>query len=323
MSGAADLFAGLGGLTCGAEQAGVAVKLAANHNPDAVEWHERNHPDVIHACQDLAEFDWTQLGAHGADGLLLAAPACQGFSECGQPAAAGTGGSHKPNRTSINTKQQRDRNTTWAVLAAADTARPQTIVVENVPRLQRWSTFPAWVACLESMGYHVSTQVLNARDFGLAQDRPRLIVVADQRRRVELVTRPNPMRALSQLGDVLLPDDHPDHRWRAVDSKSGRMQLRIRRSREKAGSRFVWNNVSESLGRPMEGVAPTLTTKAGSQLNLVDGDRMRTLHPRELARIQGFPDSYEIPANRRLASLLIGNATPVAMARSIVEQVAA
>jgi len=75
---AADLFAGLGGFTEGAEAAGVDVVWAANHWPQAVECHRRNHPRVEHLCQDLQQADWTTVPRHD---LLLASPACQGHSK--------------------------------------------------------------------------------------------------------------------------------------------------------------------------------------------------------------------------------------------------
>ena len=72
--------------------------------------------------------------------------------------------------------------------------------------------------------------------------------------------------------------------------------------------------------RPLDGLAPTLTTRCGSQMYLLDRDRCRILNPRELARIQGFPDTYRLPANRDLAGRLIGNAIDVHLARGIMEQ---
>ena len=75
---AIDLFAGLGGWSTGASLAGVDVLWAANHWPDAVEWHSANHPNTIHACQDLHQADWSQVPAHD---LLLASPCCQGHSK--------------------------------------------------------------------------------------------------------------------------------------------------------------------------------------------------------------------------------------------------
>jgi DNA (cytosine-5)-methyltransferase 1 len=73
-----DLFAGAGGFSTGASMAGCNVAWAANHWPDAVEWHSRNHPDAAHICQDLHQADWSQVPAHD---LMLASPCCQGHSK--------------------------------------------------------------------------------------------------------------------------------------------------------------------------------------------------------------------------------------------------
>ncbi|EUB74496.1 C-5 cytosine-specific DNA methylase [Pseudomonas sp. GM41(2012)] len=53
MTTAIDLFAGLGGWSTGARNAGVEVVWAANHWPEAVKWHSANHPRTQHVCQDL------------------------------------------------------------------------------------------------------------------------------------------------------------------------------------------------------------------------------------------------------------------------------
>lgn len=79
---AIDLFAGFGGFTLGATQAGARVVWAANHWPLAVETHARNHAGTEHVCQDLRQADWTALPRFD---LLLASPACQGHSQAAQP----------------------------------------------------------------------------------------------------------------------------------------------------------------------------------------------------------------------------------------------
>ena len=76
------MFAGFGGLTEGATQAGVEVVYAANHWPAAVRTHELNHPEAQHVQQDLNQADWTKLPDYDQ---LLAAPASQGPSTASHP----------------------------------------------------------------------------------------------------------------------------------------------------------------------------------------------------------------------------------------------
>jgi DNA (cytosine-5)-methyltransferase 1 len=317
---AADLFAGLGGFSEGARLSGRArVLFAANHWPQAIEWHHANHPTTHHECQDLAQMDMRLL-PDLRDGLLLAAPACQGHSQAGQPAEKGSGGNYNPDPAKLRVKHQADRNTAWAVLAACDTARPATLVVENVVDFQGWKLFGAWCGVLRSMGYHLRTHELDARDFGLPQDRVRFILTGSLAAPIELEA---PGLAPGSIADVLDADDFEGNRWADVDAKPERTRGRIRRAQSQAGARCFWNNVSESTARPLDATLPTITTQSGSQFYLIDGDRCRILNPRELARAQGFGDHYALPTNRKLAGRLIGNAIPVNLARSIVEQTAA
>ena len=79
--------------------------------------------------------------------------------------------------------------------------------------------------------------------------------------------------------------------------------------------------MSESRGRRLDEPFPTSTTQSGTQWCLLDGDRVRVLNPREIARSMSFSDHYRLPKNRGLAGKLIGNAIDVRLARGIVGQV--
>lgn len=310
-----DLFSGAGGFTTGAEAAGARVLFAVNHWAPAVATHRANHPHVIHAEQDLMEYDWT--AAPPVD-CVLASPACQDFSECGQPAKAGSGGSHPPDVERMARKRQRDRNTTWAVLACADSVRPETLIVENVPKLLRWDLFSAWRHVLESMGYAVQIHSINAADYGSPQDRTRVIITARQGRALDLAPRIDAPRL--SIGDCLDSDDDPANRWRPIDAQSERMVWRMRKAQGEGGARCFWNNVSESRGRPLDDLFPTATTQSATQFQLLDGDRCRVLNTSEMARVQSFPESHVWPANKKIAGKLIGNAIDCKLSRGIVAQ---
>ncbi len=320
---AADLFAGLGGFTEGAVQTmRVDVQFAANHWPAAVKWHRANHPDVEHMTQDLAQCDFRVL-PDLCDGILIASPACQGFSEAGQPGAKGTGGNGQVDRERVHQAQQADRNTTWAVLAAADTVRPQTIIVENVPRWLRWGIFGAWRSVLEALEYHVEVHTLNASHFGSPQDRERVVVTANLGRALRL--EPGHPRNARSIADCLESNaaEGSFPAWAAIEAKPERMRWRMRKAQREAGSLCAWNNVSEASGRPLDGPFPTLTRKGIGQLYLLDGDQCRLYSVRELARSMSFPDHYQLPTQRTLAGQLLGNAIDVRLARSIIEQAVA
>lgn len=310
-----DFFSGLGGFTEGATQAGADVVMFANHNADAMRWHELNHPGPRSVEQDLGELDMRALPEHD---LLIASPCCQGFTPSGRP---GQSTAHRVDREKILAKRQVARNTSYAVLAAADVARPRRMIVENVTDFIGWHAFPAWCGMLEAHGYAVRVHRISAGAYGGAQDRERMILTASQDGPIDLA--PTWGSESNTIGDCLLDDDDPRCRWVPLDSKTASIQERVARAARKAGSRFTWANVDSAKGRTEEERFATFTTRSLSQLHMVDGDRIRRLEVREFARGMSFPDHYQIPEGRTVASRLIGNAIDCRVARGVVEQVLA
>ncbi len=293
---AVDLFAGWGGFTCGAEQAGARVLWAANHWPLAVAAHSLNHPHAKHVCQDLRQADWTSLPAYE---LLLAAPACQGHSTASQP----------------QRRRYHDalRATAWAVVDCAEVTRPAAIVVENVPSFLRWELFGVWFEALGRLGYDLTTQVLTASRWGVPQRRERLIVIGVRDGRAPAIADPN-------VGEPAFAPcvewDAPG--WRTVSRASVGARARIDSARRRLGRRFLVQHVTGHRGVSLAEPIRTITTK--DQWIVVDGDRYRPLTLREYARAMGFPDTYRCPDNvtRSDAVKGYGNAICPPMARAAV-----
>ena len=156
---AVDFFAGAGGFSTGAVQAGCKVLWAANHWQASVDIHKANHPGTTHACQDLEQADWREIPAHD---LQLASPACQG---------------HSPARGKEKAHHDALRSTAWAVVSAAEFHRPMVCVTENVKFFERWNLYPAWKMAMESLGYSVSPHIVDAANHGVPQHRERMFIV--------------------------------------------------------------------------------------------------------------------------------------------------
>lgn len=296
---AVDLFAGWGGFTTGASAAGVQVVYAANHWPLAVEVHAANHPETVHACQDLRQADWTTLPAYD---LLMASPACQGHSQASQPKR--------------RTYHDAMRATAWAVVDCADVTEPRALVVENVLDFTRWRLYPEWRSALERIGYTLTEHRVIAADHDVPQLRERLFIVGLRGKRHALPLRMSPRPAFGPCVEW-----HAGS-WRPIASASSDAQARMQRAKANHGPRCLSQHVSNHPGVSLREPIRTITTK--DQWCVVDGDRYRPLTLREYARAMGFPESYTWPAELSRVDVVrgIGNAVCPPVARDVVRAVA-
>jgi DNA (cytosine-5)-methyltransferase 1 len=298
---AIDLFAGLGGFTCGAELAGVQVIAAANHWKLAVQMHQANHPGAAHYCQDLCQADFTQFPAHD---LLLASPACQGHAKAR--------GKDRPHHDAC-------RSTAWAVVACAEVHKPAFILVENVVEFTAWVLYPAWKAALQALGYAISENLVDAADRGVPQHRERMFVLCT---RSQNPLRLNmPLRPLLPGGSVI---DWSSGTWSDVirPGRAPKTLARIAAGRQAHGKRFfVAYYGTERGGRALSDPLGTVTTR--DRFAVVDGDRMRMLMPDEYRLAMGFPHGTVLPACKKLAVHLLGNAVCPPVARDILRYIQA
>jgi DNA (cytosine-5)-methyltransferase 1 len=301
MTTAIDLFAGLGGWSKGARNAGVQVLWAANHWPVAVEWHSANHPDTQHACQDLHQARWEQVPAHD---LLLASPCCQGHSK-----ARG--------KASGNPQHDASRSTAWAVVSALEFHRPDAALVENVPEFTKWALYPAWVSAVQALGYQVAPHVVDCADLGVPQHRVRLFLVLTRSKAplmLELHRRQH-VPAASFL-------DFTAGNWSPID-KPGRAAAtlaRVANGRERFGDQFImpyYGTGSGLTGRCTSRPIGTITTL--DRWALVRGDEMRMLSADEALAAQTFPPDTLRPKQHRLTMHMAGNAVPPLAGQRVIE----
>jgi len=295
-----DLFAGAGGFTEGATQAGCTVLWAGNHWPLAVDVHQQNHPFMIHLCQDLHQADWTKVPDHD---LLLASPSCQG---------------HSAARGKEQPRHDAARATAWAVVSACEVKRPQTFLVENVKEFLTWSLYPAWELALKTLGYHITTGIYDAANFGVPQNRVRVFVCGNLGNELNL----------SEPSENLVPAssfiDFGTGSWSPIHKPGRSLQTlkSIRSGRTRCGLQFLtpfYSAGSGLTGRSLDRPIGTITTKA--RWLLVDGERCRMLTVREIQSAMVFPPSYKLPSRIDQAIHLLGNAVPPPMPKHLIQQI--
>ncbi|HVT74562.1 MAG TPA: DNA cytosine methyltransferase [Lacunisphaera sp.] len=290
-----DLFAGLGGLSLGAEHAGLRPVWASNHNQRVCDVYERNH-GLKPICQCLRQADWTTLPRHDW-GLM--APSCQGHTKAR--------GKERPQHDIY-------RATMWACIEYLEINRVPVAVLENVPEILDWVLWPSFVHALRSLGYSIAPHVLDAADFGVPQNRVR-VLAAITRSKAPLRLR---FRRRGHVPARKMIDWTADN-WTAVAAKGEATRARIQQGRKKFGRLFLapyYSSGSGTTGRSIDRPIGTISTH--DRWLLVDGDRCRFLTVGEIRAFMGFPESFWLPDSATAAKHMLGNAVPPPMARDFI-----
>lgn len=153
-----DLFCGAGGSSEGAVQAGLRIRVAANHWPRAIETHSLNHPTTRHEICDLAATDPWQLPRTT---LLIASPECTNHSQAKGKKRARYAENLFGERL-VDPAEARSRATAWQVVRYTEYHRYEMVIVENVTEFRHWDEYDAWIAAMRNLGYEHRAVYLNS-----------------------------------------------------------------------------------------------------------------------------------------------------------------
>lgn len=187
---------------------------------------------------------------------------------------------------------------------------PKAFILENVKQLvghNGGQTLKVIIKTLQDLGYHVQYAVLNALDYGLPQKRERVIIVGH--REPIMFSYPSPVRPFKPLSEIL---------EKKIDKKhvaSDYIKEKRKESHKSAYKLSIWheNKAGNICSYPY-----SCALRAGASYNylLVNGERRLT--PREMFRLQGFPDTYQIINNDTQARKQAGNAVPVNLVKAVI-----
>jgi DNA (cytosine-5)-methyltransferase 1 len=214
-----DLFAGCGGMTVGFAAEGFSSKMAVEWNQYAAATYAANFGEEHTFCGDIADIRDHQIPKVD---VVIGGPPCQGFSNLGS-------------------KDVNDpRNQLWKeYIRFVQVAEPEIFVLENVSRFRTSSEFQLLLDEADHgllKNYELTHDVLLAADYGVAQRRPRTIVIGS---RVGKIKHPRPTHAKMPTGN-LLP-------WETVES-------RIADLPEIPDSTDMPESTVEFFGRTMPGI---------------------------------------------------------------------
>ena len=340
-----DLFAGAGGLSVGLERAGFDLVHAVEVDADARASFANNRDDLEpeDLTQDIRDIDNQDIldvvGRESVD-LVAGGPPCQGFSEVVSP-----DGSDDRNHLFVN------------FISWVNELNPKAALFENVRGMQNTADGKFLEAVRDSfdqMGYDVSHRVVKASDFGVPQQRHRLLVLATEKSATEYpfegfeidpVDIPGVIDGIGDLPEVgsgeqiTEYDDEPetviqeDLRGETTDLTHHQAASHTEDMVEMidhipdGGNRTAipeelqpssgYHNSYSRLDSQEPAVAITSNMSKPSSARCIHPFQNRGLTPREGARLQTFPDSYAFEGGLVSVRKQIGNAVPPYLGEAI------
>jgi DNA (cytosine-5)-methyltransferase 1 len=160
-----DIFCGAGGSSIGLTEAGLKLKLAANHWDRAIETHSANFRDAEHLCADVSNYDMRRL-PHTR--ILWASPICTENSPAGGRKRRPKGqldmfeeAGHVPGEG-----MERTRATFHDVIRATEVHRYDAVIVENVTEAADWELWDWWLGGMVLLGYNYQLVSVSSAHIG-------------------------------------------------------------------------------------------------------------------------------------------------------------
>ncbi|HBM91229.1 MAG TPA: DNA (cytosine-5-)-methyltransferase [Rhodospirillaceae bacterium] len=292
-----DLFAGIGGIRIPFDELGAQCVFSSEWDKYSKITYQANFGEQPHG--DITKIQERDIPAFD---ILLAGFPCQPFSHAG-----------------LKKGFEDARGTLfYDICRIVDFHKPSVLFLENVKGFRghnKGNTFRVVKETLISLGYTVYTQVLNARDFGLPQNRERIYIVAFKNKIV--FDFPVPNNATACVGDVL--DKVVDKKYTISDRLWQGHQRRKKEHQEKG------NGFGYSIFDAKSKYTSTISAryyKDGSEILIRQKNKNpRKVTPKEAARLQGFPDSFVIPVSDVQAYKQFGNSVSVPVIKAIAEEI--
>lgn len=275
-----DLFAGVGGIRLGFENAGFKTVFANDFEPKCKETYDLNFRDSKLVVEDIKKIGIDDLPKFD---FLLGGFPCQAFSIAGY-------------RQGFDDEKGRG-NLFFDIARILDARRPEGFLLENVKNLKshdKGRTFRIIQETLENLGYYLKTKVLNSMEYGnIPQNRERVYMVGFRNKDYsDKFEFPSPVKLTVKVTD-LLEKNVPEKYY--YNSKP--LYEKLKDYIKEEGKVYQWRR--QYVRENKSGVCPTLTANMGTGGHNVpiikDKKGIRKLTPLECARIQGFPTDYKIP----------------------------
>ncbi len=304
-----DLFAGLGGFRIALESLGANCVYSNEWDIPVQKVYNENFGDIPEG--DITQVDEKTIPDHD---ILCAGFPCQAFSISGKQKG------FEDSRGKLF----------FDVARIIEEKKPKIVFMENVKNFathDKGRTLAFVKETIERLGYTFNAKVLNAVDYGIPQKRERIYMVCFRNDlNITHFEYPEPIELTKHVEDFLLKDellvkdlyvDRPDIYYKnRIDNKYSNKPIRLGIVNKGGQGERIYS---------VKGIAITLSANGGGVFSKTGGYYInggaRKLHPRECARIMGYPDSYKIAENANQAYKQFGNSVVIDVLQLIAEKI--
>jgi DNA (cytosine-5)-methyltransferase 1 len=326
-----SLFSGCGGLDIGFAKAGFTITYANDNDKTVWETYEKNHGIAVDR-RSLFKINSSEIP--NADGII-GGPPCQSWSLAGKMRGI---------------RDERGQLFHEYARVLRDKS-PLFFLAENVPGIvsrTHIKEFKKLLSKLSGLGYNITYKLVDARNYGIPQERKRVIIVGykkdlrlhftfpaethtrygeltlEGKRKQKWVTLqdaigdlPTPLPALTKNktnGEII----YPNHEYMIGRFSS----IYMSRNRRKGWDQQSFTIQAGGRHAPLHPSSSEMIKVEGNLWKFKDPTNYRRLSVRECARIQTFPDNFIFYyKNIADAYKMIGNAVPVRLAQVIAEKI--
>ncbi len=312
-----DLFAGIGGFRIPLQENNGKCLFSSEFNQQAKRTYEHNFGEVPFG--DITRLNLDLVPKHD---VLTAGFPCQPFSISGKMK-----GFEDTRGTLIHN-----------VFQIIKKCQPKVVILENVKHLIHHDgsrTLKTILKHLDEMGYQTSWELLNASDYGVPQNRERIIIIGHRTKKFDFTklekTEKKPLKPfLEKKVDFEYLNESYTILEEIRPQQSGLIFIGYRNKKiRKAGVRPGTENLSRVHKQPnriysVNGIHPALPSQESSgRFWIYDGKAVRKLTINECFRIMGFPDNFVKVSALGDLYRQIGNSVCVPMVSELMKQVKA
>ena len=315
-----SLFSGAGGMDIGFKKAGFDIIWANEYDKTIWETYEKNHETFLDK-RDIRDIKSDEIPE--CDGVI-GGPPCQSWSEAG----------------ALKGIKDKRGQLFYEYIRVLRDKKPLFFVAENVSGMMAKRHNPAVeeiVNRFEESGYDVFIKLLNASDYGVAQDRKRVFYVGFRKDLGVSFEFPKKHQDKITLKEILW-----DIKDKAVEAKEknlrneevlitnheymhgGFSSIYMSRNRVRGWDEQSYTIQAGGRHAPIHPQAPKMPRVEKDKRIFVEGKEhlYRRLSVRECARIQDFPDDFTFYYKRVADGYkMVGNAVPVGLARVVAEKI--